>query len=450
MFTSLASVLPSSSPAAGAAGALSGANSIFTSVSTHFKSYWWVYLIIFLVIGLVVGLYLYFSKAAKGSPAANDKMTSELSAKAALRRGGSRRPGTGENRQPRVRGSRRPRNEGFQVQTDGRTPDTIADSENSLINSQVMSIKDVGFIGPYPTGKYDEENATSKVLKAGFRFLTLQVDFLDTMKDPTLFENPKVPTLLVRSPTNSLLSTNSGSIQAVASAIANVGFRPEVPNNLQPIILYIHVNSTPDPVKAPEEYLEFLSQIARQLNPLAPVHLGLASTGNYTRQKLENELLVTPLDTYNGQVIIMSNVDTSLFRNRSYTAYEPAEDLDFWVNIRVYLQDAADVFGVSSMPPNSVTPAAVIVDLKRVLAIGGTLVKTFAANAKNTFTIAMPDRTTNPTPAEFNNALDNYGINAIPIDIFSDIPENILQMASEYDNMAYFPKPAAQRMTNPV
>jgi hypothetical protein len=115
--------------------------------------------------------------------------------------------------------------------------------------------------------------------------------------------------------------------------------------------------------------------------------------------------------------------------------------------MRVYLQDAADVIGVSSMPPNSVTPAAVIVDLKRVLGITGTLVKTFATNAKNTFTIAMPDRTTNPTPADFKKALDEYGINAIPIDIFSDTPENVLQMASEYNNMAFFPKPAALRMT---
>jgi hypothetical protein len=428
------SLLPSGSPAAGIVGATSSANSLFTDISTHFKNYWWVYLIVLLVIGLGVGLYIYLSRAPKASAAANDKVTSQLAAAAAAKKD---------------EGSAMPR-EGFQVQGDGRTPDPIMNSDKTLINTQALSIKDTGFIGPYPTGKYDEEDATSKVLKAGFRFLTLQVDYLDTEKNPTLFAEPGVPTLLIRSPTKSLLSGNSGNIQSVASAIANVGFRPEVPNSLQPIVLYIHVNSTPDPVKSPEKYLDFLSQIARQLNPLAPVHLALSASGNYTRQKLERELLMTPLETYNGQVIIMSNVDTTLFRNRSYTTYAPAEDLDFWVNIRVYLQDAADVLGVSSMAPNSVTPAAVVADLKRVLGITGTLTQTFAANAKDTFTIAMPDRLTNPTPADFKNALDNYGINAIPIDIFSDTPENVIQMASEYNNMSYFPKPAAQRANRPV
>jgi len=446
---SVTSLLPSGGPAAGVVGAASTANSIFTDVSTHFKTYWWVYLSIFLVIGLAVGLWAYLSRPAKASAAANDKVTGRLSSAAgSRRRAGSGRPSErrqeSRSRMGRLGGSRR---EGFQVETDGREPSRITDSEMNLVNSQVLSIKDTGFIGPYPNGKYDEEDATSKVLKAGFRFLTLQVDYLDTVKDAALFEKPNLPTLLIRSSTNSLLSGNSGSIQNVANTIANVGFRPEVPNNIDPIILYIHVNSTPDPVKSPEKYLEFLSEIAGQLNPLAPLHLGLSPSGNYTRQKLENELLVTPIDSYNGQVIILSNVDTSLFRSPSYTAYPPAQNLDFWVNMRVYLQDAADVIGVSSMPPNSVTPAAVIVDLKRVLGIKGTLVKTFATNAKNTFTIAMPDRTTNPTPADFKKALDEYGINAIPIDIFSDTPENVLQMASEYNNMAFFPKPAALRMT---
>jgi hypothetical protein len=433
--SSATSLLPSSSPAAGITGAATSAKNLFTDVSTHFKSYWWVYLLILLVIGLGIGLWLYLSKPSKASPASNDKTVNKLASLA-------------ESTTPSLAGSSpaAARREGFQVEN-RRTPNPIADSDNTLINNQLLAIKDAGFIGPYPSGKYDEEEATSKVLKAGFRFLTLQVDFLDTSKDPSLFEKPNLPTLLIRSSNKSLLSSNSGSIETVAATIANVGFRPEVPNNIKPIILYIHVNSTPDPIKNPEAYLKFLSEIAGQLNPLAPLHLGLTSTGNYTRQKLEGEILVTPLSTYNGQVIIMSNVDTSLFRSPSYTTYPPAQDFDFWVNMRVYLQDATDILGVTSMPPRSVTPAAVVVDLKRVLGITGTLVQTFATNAKNTFTIAMPDRTTNPTLIEFNNAIENYGINAIPIDIFSETTENVIEMASELNHMAYFPKPAAQRMT---
>jgi hypothetical protein len=286
------------------------------------------------------------------------------------------------------------------------------------------------------------------VLKAGFRFLTMQVDYLDTPKASTAFERPNLPTLLVRNSSKALLSSNSGNIGTVASAIANVAFRPEVPNNTKPVVLYIHVNCAPDPIGNPEAYLNFLSEIAVQLKPLAPMHLGLTPTGNYTRQKLEHDILITPLDTYNGQVIILCNADTSLFRSTTYSGtYKPAQDLDFWVNMRVYLQVASDNMGVAAMPAGSVTPAAIVCDLKRILALTGTAVNTFATNAKNTFTIAMPDRTTNPTPIDFNRAIGSLGINVIPIDIFTDKPENVLQLTSEYDNMSFFPKPTALRMT---
>jgi hypothetical protein len=115
--------------------------------------------------------------------------------------------------------------------------------------------------------------------------------------------------------------------------------------------------------------------------------------------------------------------------------------------MRVYLQDSSDRLGVSSISASSVTPAAVVVDLKRVLQLSGTAINTFATNAKDTFTIAMPDRVTNPTPIDFNKAIGTFGINVIPIDIFSDTHENVLQLTSEYDNLPFFPKPTALRMT---
>jgi hypothetical protein len=82
--------------------------------------------------------------------------------------------------------------------------------EALVLNLQPLAIKDTGFLGPYPKGSYKEDIATANVLKAGCRFLTLQIDYTDLKMDLSLFEVPGVPTLLIRGPDGKLLSKNSG------------------------------------------------------------------------------------------------------------------------------------------------------------------------------------------------------------------------------------------------
>ena len=179
-------------------------------------------------------------------------------------------------------------NEGFQSATD-----SIALDQSLLLDVQPLSIKDTGFLGPYPRGRYKEDVATANVIKAGCRFLTLQIDYTDSKMDLSMFEAPELPTLLVRGPDSVLLSKNSGDIKDVISTIVNVGFNPIAPNNTLPIIIYLHIVRAPSVVNKPEVYLDFLSSIADSLQPIAPYHLGLTPIGNFTRQKMSEELLTT-------------------------------------------------------------------------------------------------------------------------------------------------------------
>jgi len=330
-------------------------------------------------------------------------------------------------------------NEGFQS-----TTDTIPLDQSLFLDVQPLSIKDTGFLGPYPRGRYKEDVATANVLKAGCRFLTLQIDYTDSKMDLSLFEAPDVPTLLVRGPDSVLLSKNSGDIKDVVSTIVNVGFNPIAPNNTLPIIIYLHIVRAPSVVDKPDVYLDFLSSIADSLNPIAPFHLGLTPIGNFTRQKMSEELLTTPLNQLEGKVIIMSNADTSLFRRTSInkTKYAPSKDLDFWVNMRVYLDTADDLNGITQLADTSVAPSAVLVDLKRVLALSTINKEAFAMKGKQRFVIAMGERTANPSPEQVAMALNRLGVNVIPIDIFTPDDRDILLLTNEYRNKTFQQKPA--------
>jgi hypothetical protein len=331
--------------------------------------------------------------------------------------------------------------EGFQMPA--VPPQAISAEEMTFMNLQPLSIKDAGFLGPYPSGSFDVVTATGNALKAGFRFLTLQIDYMDSSR--TGFESVGNPTLVVRDTNGTLLSKNSGSISEVATTIANMGFRPEVPHNLQPIVLYLHIIRAPNKNTAPNDYIRFLSKIAKALNPLAATHLGLTPIGNFTRQKQADTLLVTPLQSLQGQVIILSNADTTLFRSTSSALdrYDPAEDLDFWVNMRVFLDSEEDSLGITELSDSPENTFAVVADLNRLLKLSDARASKFAGKSKKTYVIAMPSRTKNPTTNDIDTAINTLGVNAVPLDIFTDT--SVTNLVAEYSNMPYHPKPVALR-----
>lgn len=386
-------------------------------------------------IGLIlcVAIYLYYNTRPTSATAIVNTLSTAASAN---------KPISGATTDTTVTTAGSGSSEGFQVPT--VPAQDISPNETTFINLQPMAIKDVGFAGPYPNGSFDPVMATGNVLKAGFRFLTLQIDYMDSSKNG--FENSGEPTLVIRKPNDSLSSKNSGSIKEVAQTIANMAFRPEIPHNMEPVILYLHILRAPSALKDPNGYLQFLSKIATALNPLAPMHLGLTPLGNFTRQKMSDSLLTTPLKSLQGQVVIMSNADTSMFRNTSstLTKYVPSQDLDFWVNMRVFL-DANDSLGITQLPDEPSMISAVVVDLYRVISMTQAEQEAFAAKGKKRYVIAMPPRLKNPTVEQLSTAINTLGINAVPIDIFTDTTTGVMDLTSEYSNMPYHPKPIVLR-----
>lgn len=321
--------------------------------------------------------------------------------------------------------------------------------ELTLINALPLTIKQAGYLGPPEGGKFDPAAATGSALKAGFRSFVLQIDYLKAEKDMANFPAVGTPTLLYRDNAGKLISANAGSIEEVTKTIAALAFRPESPSYMMPVILYLHVTQAPSAVREPEKHLRFLSLIARALNPLAPFHLGSTPMGTFHRQKGEATLLTTPLKAIEGQVVIMSNVDTTLFRQplAGGKRFDPADDLDYWVNMRVYLASEDDApQGLAKVAEKDDGAHAIVTNLSDLLSLSTTKKDAFATKGKGRFVIAMASAMANPTVKELDAARNELGVNMVPIDLYDGDLAATKLLIEEYSNKTYSSKPAALRL----
>jgi hypothetical protein len=319
-----------------------------------------------------------------------------------------------------------------------------------MLNTQMVTVKHTGYITSNMTsgeGSFSPEEAIQKALVGGVRCFILQIDHMDVTKKD--YDKPNRPTLLVRDSAGKLLSKNSGSIAKVAETLAANAFRPEASKNEQPLILYLHVVRAPNKNREPEEYLRYLSLIAKALEPLAPTHLGLTPFGSFHRQKMEGTLLTTPFQNLQGKTIILTNADTSLFRKSSElfdTKFEPKNDLDFWSNMRVYLSSPSDPIGITTIADDTVTPYATILTSKNILTASKAEQSAFSIQSKKRFTIVMPPSIGNPSVSEISMLLNDVGVNIIPLGIDATDDELTKQISKEWDSDTLRQKPAALRM----
>jgi hypothetical protein len=315
----------------------------------------------------------------------------------------------------------------------------LSDENRTLQNLQPLTIKQAGYLGG---NQMDGIEGIKNAFIAGARSMVLQIDFVDAPISGGNYAEPGVPTLLYRDDNGLLLSKNGADLETTIKSLATYAFKPEVPNSDKPVILYLHLRRAPNAVTKPQDYLKYLSQIAKNLAPLAPNHLGMTPLGTFNRQKNESLLFRTPISQLGGKFIVLCNADTSMFQQSAalgYGTYEPKEDLDFWVNARVYLQNAGDFIGITEAAGGSVKPNATVVKLSDAVAGGST----FGKATVGTFTIAMPSMTANPTPEDLKTALDVAGVSVVPLDLFSETLDKIKPLTTQYAKKSFRAKPAA-------
>lgn len=296
--------------------------------------------------------------------------------------------------------------------------------ETSLINLQSIAIKQTGFIGPSENeGTFDVATGIQSVLRTGTRFFILQISYLESQKDSKHFDEPYLPTLVYRDDSGVLISANGANIKAVATTLANYAFAPSVKSSTQPLIVYLHFERTPNQLRTPEKYVKFLSSVAQMLEPLEEHMIGHLPEGSFKRQQNETNLLNSPIGIFEQKAIILCNVDTSIFRNLSVLGMAPIDqkyDLDYLVNLRVYLDDNSDSLGATSAPIGNVIPNAVIVPFNRINSMDETEQDVFALKGKARYVIAMPSQIGNPSVDSISKLIKNCGVNSIALNLFGE------------------------------
>jgi len=329
-----------------------------------------------------------------------------------------------------------------------------------LINLQPLTVKQAGFIGPLDAGVFQEATAVTNTLKAGVRTFFFQIDYHeDANKDPKLFPGVKEPCLLYRDDSGVLTSTNAGSILKMSQAIADIGFSNSVPSQNDPIVIVLYGARVPaDPVTDPKGYLAYCTKIASQLKPLTPFHLGMTANGDYHRQALAGQLFTTPFKNFEKKVIIVSNFDTSLYRNvkkMGIAPYAPADDLDYWTNAQIFKDDMGLSVGASSLgvtsvsPPNTPVRAKIytVDSMRAVIGAGDAAISAWATKNKNVFTVVLPNSMTNPSYEEIDAMIKKMGVNVLPFDFFSFDLSDTKRRLQIWNSATWNLRPAALRPT---
>ena len=326
----------------------------------------------------------------------------------------------------------------------------VSENENCLINFQPLTVIHPGYLGPLKDGVYNEREGVSTVLRMGARCFILPIDYFTTTNMGPSFPDPNTPCLMYRDANDVVRSLNGGSIAKVAQAIADIAWSDIVIQKNDPFILVLYFVNTPD--QTTKEYLDFLSKVAIALEPLSPYLLGQTPEGNYNRQARQNELLFVNTNQLEKKLLVFCNADTSGFRtakrdfNRTYLT---KEDLDYWVHMRVFKQNAETPLGVTTIPENSVIPRA-IVDTTAYftnLPNDATSRRNAVRATKEKFTIALSPNGTNPSSATATLLLDTYGVQALPM-ILVDYSTETQRLLSKW-KYAWKAKPKEIRYVRP-
>lgn len=281
--------------------------------------------------------------------------------------------------------------------------------QRMLINSHVLSMRNIGYLGPYEYGVYDEQDGVRYALACGARCLILDIDYYKAIEGPAL---------VLRDKDGVQISNNYGSIQKVCQAIADNTFTimgNYVPYGLSkdPLIVVLNIHKTPDIVQDQAGYIKFLRQIGKQVQPLQKILLGNTPRGDYRRHAKSGELWFRPIQELRNSCILLCNVDTSILQMGDVykvgkTGF--AEDLDYMVHGFV----AKDI---NKLKDND---CAVITTSTELLTTPTQNISDRIKITKSKFTIVLDNQDSLVEKEKLDKLLKNYGVHSVPFSLYND------------------------------
>jgi hypothetical protein len=302
----------------------------------------------------------------------------------------------------------------------------VSDRENCLINFQPLTVIHPGYLGPAKDGVYDEALGVLTGIRMGARCFVLPIDYHDKDSMPPSFPAAKKPCLLFRDGSDTIRSLNGGSIQKVAQAIADAAWSDSTNQRNDPLILVLYFVRTPP--EGTKEYLNFLSEVARNLQPLLPYLLGQTPEGVYNRQGRQDQLLFVNSTNFEKKLLVFCNANTAGFRTaqRDFKkTFLPKEDLDYWVHMRINKQNPETPLGVTQTPESGGIPRSYVENMSYFTSYPSDAASKRKAiqMTKEKFMISLSPNGMLPELRSAQTALNEYGVQAVPLFITDDSPE---------------------------
>lgn len=330
----------------------------------------------------------------------------------------------------------------------------LPSNQSCLVNYQVLGVRTTGFLGPFEDGYFHPQEAVKLASEAGARLFVMDIDYIDSCSRSGKY----FPRLVVRDiknrnrieeSTNTPVcqSQQTSNIRETVKAIKEYALTPLNPQHQDPVIIVLNFLRIPPGGKRSSQVLDYYSAVALALEPIYQDMLRNEPSGNYSRQRLQGNILTAPLEQFAGKVIIATNTDLTGFRDES-VSYSSNADLDYLTNLSLYYNQSrigatqeaqGQIFGIlEKIGDYQIIPE----DRKDDL----------IEKSKLRFTVLLPDDPSESvTESQYKKATE-LGVNCIPLAIW-DIADKLKLFYSEnsgrFFNSSWIPKPNNIRYTKP-
>jgi hypothetical protein len=218
-------------------------------------------------------------------------------------------------------------------------------------------------------------------------------------------------------------SLHTGSIKEGIDTIAAKAFTANGGSlNYDPVLIILYLRRVP---KGTNQQKSFFRNIAASLDSLSESHLGQTDSGNFHNCRSEAVLFTSPIINYQKKFIVLTNFNT----NNLTPTPNPKDNLDFWTNARIYLDNSgkSGALGeVTDVAPTSPPSYCEVGAIQQLLAIGASDQPAFQKSASNKFKIALGSPDYQYSVAQVNFLLNTLGVQCVPLDLLT------LSQSSEY------------------
>jgi hypothetical protein len=329
----------------------------------------------------------------------------------------------------------------------------MPESHQCLVNFYALGCRFPGFIGPKENGYMDLDLGVQTAVAAGCRVFVLDIDYIPSCGSsdkafPQLVVRDIQGKLQINENSNMPLCNNekASNLKTLCERINTYAFSSSAQNASDPLILVLYFHRVPQGSYKSKEVLDYYSKVARALAPLKNRFLkNEMEGGTYYRQKQEGRLLMNPITTYNGKVLVFTNANTSGFREvQTYSSYE---DLDYITNLRLsYTQtklgvtenDSGSTFGVLQTVDDYLNTPPDRTDQ-------------IVEQTKMRWSICFPREPLDSVPADqFIKLSKSFGVHCVPALLFDSEDKNgYLFQDQTFRKHAFVPKPVELRYVKP-